>query len=327
MEKHRIGKSDLLVSPAGLGCWAIGGPVDVMVGEEAQPFGWGDIDDAESARAVHRAIELGCNFFDTANNYGAGHSETVLGRSLEGKRHEVVISTKFATVFDELSRMVYFDRDLPMTYEEIRAACEGSLRRLQTDYVDLYHFHAGEYPAERAGEVREILERLVEEGKIRWYGWSTDDPERARVFAEGEHCASIQYRMNITWDASRMLEVTRELGLGSVIRTPLNSGFLTGKFTPDTTFAENDGRHDFNMREGIAAERIRQTELMRGVLTEGGRTDAQGALGWIWAKKPDAVPIPGFKSVVQAEENVGAGEYGPLSAEQMRRIDELLERV
>jgi aryl-alcohol dehydrogenase-like predicted oxidoreductase len=282
------------------------------------------VDDRESIRAIQRALDLGVNFIDTANNYGAGHSERTLGLALEGRRQEVVISTKFATVFDEESNEVYFDRELPMTYEEIGAACAGSLRRLRTDYIDLYHFHNGDYPAEQAGEVREILERLVDEGKIRWYGWSTDDPERARVFAEGEHCATVQFRMNITWDASKMLELTRELGLGCVIRSPLNGGFLAGKFSPDTTFPANDGRSTFNLREGIAALRLRQLELIRGILTEDGRSVAQGSLGWIWGKRPDAVPIPGFKSAAQVEQNAQAASLGPLSADQIRRIDELV---
>jgi aryl-alcohol dehydrogenase-like predicted oxidoreductase len=327
LERHRLGKSDLVVSPVGLGCWAMGGPAMRVTGEERQPFGWGAVDDAESIRSIHRALDMGANFVDTANNYGAGHSERTLGRALDGRRHDAVLSTKFATVFDEERNEIYFDRELPMTYEEIRAACEGSLRRLRTDYIDLYHFHNGDYPAEQAGEVRDILERLVEEGKIRWYGWSTDDPGRARVFAEGAHCATVQYRMNITWDASKMIELTRELGLGSVVRSPLNGGFLTGKFTPDTTFPEDDGRHSLNLREGTAALRLRQIDLIRGILTEDGRSVAQGSLGWIWGKHPEAVPIPGFKSVAQVEENVAAARYGPLNGDQIGRIEALLAEV
>lgn len=325
VEKHQLGKSDLVVSPVGLGGWAMGGDVWIVEGDQRIPFGWGTVDDTESIRALHRAIELGVNIFDTANNYGAGHSEYVLGQALEGRRHEVVIATKFASMFDEEKHEAYRDREFPATYEAIREACEGSLRRLRTDYIDLYQFHDGEFPIERAVGVRESLERLVAEGKIRWYGWSTDDPARARVFADGAHCASIQYRLNLTWDASEMISLVREYGLGSIIRSPLNGGLLTGKYNADSTFPENDGRHGLNFREGRPALRLQQIEMIRDILTEDGRTVSQGALGWIWSKQPDAVPIPGFKSVAQVESNVGAAEYGPLTEAQTSRIDELLE--
>jgi aryl-alcohol dehydrogenase-like predicted oxidoreductase len=140
-----------------MGCWAIGGPF--WRGET--PHGWGDVDDEESIRAIHRALELGVTFFDTANVYGAGHSERVLARALKGRRADVVIATKLHSVFDEVTRKVSGADCSPAG---IREACEASLRRLETDYIDLYQFHDGAYPADQAGPVRETLEELVAQG-------------------------------------------------------------------------------------------------------------------------------------------------------------------
>ena len=158
-----------------MGCWAIGGPS--WVGET--PVGWGKVDDEESIGAVHRALELGVNFFDTADVYGAGHSERVLARALAGRRQQVVIATKFGNQFDESSKQVTGTSAAP---DYIRQACEASLRRLGTEYIDLYQFHWGDYPAEQASEVRDTLETLVQAGKIRAYGWSTGFSRTRRHF-------------------------------------------------------------------------------------------------------------------------------------------------
>jgi aryl-alcohol dehydrogenase-like predicted oxidoreductase len=291
-------------------------------------MGWGQVDDAESIRAIHRAIDLGINFFDTANNYGAGHSERVLGQALAGRRDKVVIATKFGSVFDEAT-LTHFDKgqDFVITPDFIREACEASLGRLQTDYIDLYQFHWNQYPAERAVDVRETLERLVTEGKIRWYGWSTDHPELARIFAAGQHCTAIQHRLNLFYDAPEMLAVCEEFDLASINKSPLNSGLLTGKFTSETTFPEDDGRHGINFREGRGAERLQQIDALRPILTREGRSMTQAALAWIWARAERTIPIPGFKSVRQVEENIHALDFGPLSVEQMHEIERVLGRA
>jgi aryl-alcohol dehydrogenase-like predicted oxidoreductase len=326
-ERRRLGRSGIEVFPIGLGCWAIGGPFWRTSNGERSPMGWGEVDDDESIRAIHHALDRGVNFFDTANNYGAGHSERVLGRALAGKRDQVVIATKFASVFDEDEGVHYDDRDLPMTYEAIRDACEGSLRRLQTDYIDLYLFHAGNYDADAAPEVRDILERLVDDGLIRWYGWSTDDPERVRIFAAGEHCAAVEHRLNLIYDASEMLAVCDEFDLASICKSPLQSGTLTGKFTAETTFPENDGRHGIDFGSGLGATRLEQIAALRPELERDGRSLTQAALAWILTRSERAVPIPGFKSVAQVDENVGALDAGPLTAEQMEFVERLLERA
>jgi aryl-alcohol dehydrogenase-like predicted oxidoreductase len=301
----------------GLGCWAIGGPF----WRGSQPVGWGEVNDNDSIRAIERALELGVFFFDTSDVYGCGHSERVLGRALAGRRNEVIIATKFGNVFDEQTRRITGargDRDF------VRQAVEGSLRRLQTEYIDLYQFHIGNYDLRQAEETLDTLERLVDTGKIRWYGWSTDDPQRARLFAQGDHCAAIQQRFNLFEGSEETLRVCEENQLASINRSPLAAGILTGKFSEESTFPANDVRYAWDFRSGEQAERLKKLDEVREVMTEGGRTLAQAAIGWLWARSPVTVPIPGFKTAEQVEENAMALMLGPLSARQMEEIDELL---
>jgi aryl-alcohol dehydrogenase-like predicted oxidoreductase len=322
--KRRLGRSGIEVGAIGLGCWAIGGPVWDQNGDERRPFGWGDVDDAESVRAIHRALELGANFFDTANNYGAGRSERVLGRALRGRRDEAVIATKFGSIFDEEAGTFYRDRDLDMSLESIRDALEGSLRRLETDHVDLYLLHGGSHDPGVAPAIVEALEVLVAEGKIRSYGWSTDDPERARIFAEGPHCTAVEHRLNVVHDAAEMLALCDEHDLASVVRSPLQSGFITGKYDAATRFPENDGRHGIDLATGPGAERLAQVEALRPVLAQDGRTHVQGLLSWVLTRSERTIPIPGFKTVAQVEENVGAAALAPLTREQMDEVEGLI---
>jgi aryl-alcohol dehydrogenase-like predicted oxidoreductase len=319
-----LGRSGMKVSTLGMGCWAIGG----QDGGDL-PSGYGPVDDAESIRAIHRALELGVTFFDTAAVYGCGHSECILGQALGKQRHNVIIATKFGAQFNEETRIVTGGFD--PSPKSIRKACEDSLRRLQTDYIDLYQFHENHYDLELAPGVRETLEQLVAEGKIRFYGWSTDDPERARLFAQGSHCTAIQHTLNVLNDNPDMLAVCEEYHLASINRGPLSMGLLTGKHTPREAFGQQDIRgsqlswNPFNneRRAGL----LQQLEKVRGILTSDGRTLAQGALAWIWARSEDTIPIPGFKTIEQVEENVGATRFGPLSPAQMQQIEALLNRT
>lgn len=315
---RKLGRSGIEVSALGLGCWAIGGP---CVNEHGHPIGWGDVDDGESVRAIHRALDMGITLFDTANVYGAGHSEHILALALAGRRQNVVIATKFGRVFDSEERRVIGNDASP---QAIRTACEDSLRRLNTDYIDLYQFHLGDYDPAGAVEVRETLEALVAEGKIRAYAWSTDDPERARVFAEGPHCTAVQFRLNVLERNDAMLDLLDEHDLAGLVRGPLGRGLLTGKFTAESKLPENDVRARWNLAEGEQAEQLAQLDRLRETLTQDGRTLAQAALGWLWAHCGRLIPIPGFKSVRQVEENVAALDWGPLDEEQMEAIDTLL---
>lgn len=322
-----LGRSGIPVSAIGLGCWAIGGPF--WWGDN--PVGWGEVDDEESIRAIHRALELGVNFLDTADVYGTGHSERVVARALAGRRQEVVIATKFGNVFDETTRQITGADASP---DYIRRACEASLKRLNTDVIDLYQFHLNGYDAEKAGIVRDTLEALVTEGKIRCYGWSTDFPDGARVFADGTNCAAIQLDMNVLLDNAPMIALCEQFNLAAINRGPLAMGLLTGKYTANSQLARNDVRGEHSpewmryFKDGKPhPEWLARLDAVREILTSGGRTLAQGALAWLWARSPQTLPIPGFRTVAQVEENAGALNFGPLAADQMQEIDTLLERT
>ena len=320
VSQRMLGVSDIQVSPMGLGCWAIGGPWYWLDG----PGGWGDIDDNESVRAIHAALDLGINFFDTAANYGTGHSERILGRALEGKRDQAVIATKFGFVVDEVAKRVTLREDDHL--QHVRAECEDSLRRLNTNVIDLYQLHVWDYPLEKVPAMIDLLESLVSEGKIRYYGWSTDSVEGARLFAEGKHCVAIQHDLNVILDAPEMLALCEELNLASIDRSALARGALSGKYTKDTVFPQNDVRTDSWSRDHFFAPTLDQLASIREILTSNERSLVQGALAWIWARSEKTIPIPGFKTVAQVEENAKAMELGPLTPEQMKEIDILLGR-
>ena len=325
MMKRSLGSSGIQVSAMGMGCWAIGGPW-LMRG---QPAGWGDVDDGESIRAIHRALELGVTFFDTAANYGCGHSEQILGCALSSRRSQVVIATKFGYQVDPVTKQVGYyddDQDSDLVVSHLRQECETSLRNLGTDYIDLYQFHIGSYSPAKAAAVREELEKLVAAGKIRFYGWSTDRPEGARVFAQGKHCVAIQHDLNVIRDAPQILAVCDEFGLSSINRSPLMRGVMTGKFTADAKFPSNDVRaRDYFQHEWLTPT-LDKLDAIRQILTSDGRTLAQGALAWIWARSPRTIPIPGIRNVAQATENAQAMQLGPLNDGQMKQIERLLGR-
>ena len=318
---HRtLGRSGIRISGMGLGCWAIGGP---YVTEDGNPCGWGDVDDAESIRAIHRALEMGVTFFDTAECYGAGHSEKVLGEALEGRRGQVVIASKFGHNVDEQKRQA---TGSDPSIEHLNRSCETSLKRLRTDYLDVLQFHLGGYDADKVDPLIEALEKLVEAGKVRCYGWSTDDPARAAAFARGKHCSVVQQQLNIFEGNEQTLALAERENLASINRGPLAKGILTAKFTRGTQLPDNDVRHNWDTREGAIAQAIDTASAIREVLTSDGRTPAQGAIGWLWARSAVTVPIPGFKTVAQVEDNAGALEQGPLNESQMRQIEELLDQ-
>lgn len=324
MHTRRLGRSGIEVSALGMGCWAIGGPW----WDRDQPLGWGVVDDDESIRAVRRALELGVTFFDTADTYGTGHSERVLARALAGHRDEAVIATKWGFTFDQETKQAT-GQDASPGY--LRRAVDASLRRLGTDRIDLYQLHINELPIPEAAELIGTLEDLVTTGKIRGYGWSTDFPERAESWArDGAHCTAIQHTLSVLQDNPDVLAVCEHYDLASVNRGPLGMGLLTGKYSASSTLGPDDVRgiapqwlewfHD----GGPAPEFLARVAAVRDVLTSDGRTLAQGALAWIWARSPKTVPIPGFRTAAQVEENAGALAHGPLTEAQVNEVAKLL---
>ncbi|MFF7758948.1 aldo/keto reductase [Streptomyces griseorubiginosus] len=326
METNRtLGRSGIEVSSLGFGCWAIGGE---WQSSEGQPLGWGKVDDEESVRAVRRALDLGVTFFDTADVYGTGHSERVLGRALGKRRDDVVLATKWGNVFDEESRTLLGTDDTPA---HARRALTASLNRLGTDRIDLYQLHISDADPGRAAELRDTCEEFVREGLIRAYAWSTDDPARAAVFAEGEHCAAVQHALNVMQDAPDLLALCEESDLASINRSPLAMGLLAGKRqgpqdTGDIRSKPPAWLPGFGNGATADPEWLRRIDALKDILTSEGRTLAQGALAWIWARSPRTVPIPGFRSVTQAEQNAGAMEKGPLTADQLTEVDRILGR-
>ncbi|SCW29360.1 Predicted oxidoreductase [Rhizobium mongolense subsp. loessense] len=306
----------------GMGCWAIGGPF--FAGDV--PLGWGEVDDDESIEAIHRAVDLGIRFFDTASNYGAGHSEEVVGRAI-GNRDDIVIATKFGFATDEKTKQATGAFADPAF---IRQSVETSLRRLKRERLDLLQFHLNDFPLEASDEVFDVLEALKAQGKIDAFGWSTDFPDRAARHAGCSGFVSIQHTMNVFEPVPAMVDVIEKNGLLSINRGPLAMGLLSGKFTPEKTVGAKDVRATsldwmVYFKDGrIAPEFATRLEAVRDLLTTGGRTLTQGALAWLWARSPRTLPIPGFRTVAQVEENAGALKKGPLPRDVMARIDAAL---
>jgi aryl-alcohol dehydrogenase-like predicted oxidoreductase len=236
-----------------------------------------------------------------------------------------VIATKFGYIINERTGRINRNDASP---NAIRRTCEDALRRLRTDYIDLFQFHLGGYPLKDAGGVRETLEALAAEGKIRFYGWSTDDPARARFFAEGPHCSAVQHQLNLFDDNPAMLSLCDEYNLASINRSPLAMGLLTGKYTAEAQFPNGDVRRGSRWWDYFKTDKmpalLQKLDSVREILISDGRTLAQGALCWILARNEHCIPIPGFKTVAQVEENAGAARFGPLSPAQMQEIERLL---
>lgn len=328
--KRKLGKSGIEVSALGLGCWAIGGIWNFL----GSPAGWGNIDENEAIRAINFALEKGVNFYDTAANYGCGQSERILGKAFKDKRDKIVIATKFGYNVDEANKTVYTygkSEEESDVMGHVRSDLEKSLKRLQTDYIDVYLLHIWGLTIKRALKVREELEDLVKEGKIRTYGWSTDRTDAVKAFSNTPHSGVVEQQLNIFDGNIELLKLCEEINLASINRAPLGMGILTGKFTRDSGFSNDDVRKHAQWFPGLKNGKpnkdwLDKLNAIRDILTSNGRTLAQGSLAWIWGKSRQTIPIPGFKTLEQAEENIKAMEFGPLTKEQMNEIDHILNK-
>ncbi len=307
----------------GFGCWAIGGPFWA----DAVPIGWGEVDDNESKAAIAAAVDLGVRFFDTADVYGAGHSEKVLGEAI-GNNHDVAIATKFGNQFDETTKQIT-GKGHDRAY--IRSAVEASLRRLKRDAIDLYQLHIDDLDGEDAVETQSALEELVKEGKIKAYGWSSDFPKHSSQWVGGENFKAIQHDLNLFIPANETLKIVNDNNLVSLNRAPLAMGMLGGAYKVNHTFGQDDVRSigepwlDKIAKLDTVDDAQARFDAVKELLHTGGRTTAQGALGWIWAHNDRALPIPGFRTVAQAKENAGALEFGPLDVETLAEIDSIIK--
>jgi aryl-alcohol dehydrogenase-like predicted oxidoreductase len=313
---------NIQIPALGMGCWAIGGPFS----SGQQPLGWGEVDDNESVSAIHAALEAGIRFFDTSDAYGTGHSETVLRQALYGRAEKVVIATKFGNTYDASKRQL---TGIDVSPDYIRSACDASRKRLGLDQIALYQLHVDDV-GELAPRIQNSLEQLCDDGVIAAYGWSTDNAEQASLWRASDRLVSMQHAFNLFQPAPEMRKLCTARNLISINRSPLAMGLLTAKFDSQTHLSATDirmmppdwlpffsnGRPKHDFVEKIAA--------VRELLSSDGRTLAQGALGWIWSKSDHTLPIPGFRTVAQVQENARALEMGALPPGIVDQIDQLL---
>jgi aryl-alcohol dehydrogenase-like predicted oxidoreductase len=294
MKYRKFGSTGLEVSEVGFGAWAIGG--------NAYGNSYGPTRDEESLRAIQTALELSCTFFDTADCYGHGHSEELLGTALKGRRSQVVIATKVGSDF-------YHDpARLNFTEEYIFSAVERSLRRLATDYIDLYQLHNPPFSLIESARLFDAMEKLKGQGKIRFYGISIHDPQEGLLAMKNGRPAAIQVVYNyLRRDAAEEL-FPRALaeGVAIVAREPLANGFLTGKYTKDSVFPVGDIRHQWSAK--FQAHLISQVQDFAKTAAQSPFTPAQTALRFVLAQPAVSVVIPGCKTADQAEENLRTSE-------------------
>lgn len=318
---RRVG--DWQVPALGTGTWAIGGPF-VFDGKQA---GWGEVDDAESARALRAAYDGGVRLFDTADVYGCGHSERVLGAALADVRDDVVIATKGGLLFDESTRT---GAGSDVSPAHLRAACEASLRRLGTDRIDLYQLHPGDAPLPMIEDVVATFDALVDEGKVRAYGTSAPEPAIIDLFAKGRAAVAVQQELNVFSQNEPALRACDEYDLAVLARTPLAMGLLSGRYRQPSDLDADDVRRNTPHWDWFRPEEmprwVARVDAVREVLTSGGRTPVQGALAYVWGRSARAVALPGVRAVVQAVEQAGALAYGPLTPAQVTEVDNLLAR-
>ncbi|MHB1193471.1 MAG: aldo/keto reductase [Longimicrobiales bacterium] len=296
MEYRAFGNTDLKVSVVGFGAWAIGGPA--MAG--ATPIGWGAADDAVSREALHRAFDLGITFFDTADFYGLGRSERLIGEAF-GNSDQVVVATKVGhRIADDGS--IYLD----YSGRHVRQACEESLRRLRRDSIDLYQLHSARMVHLEQGECVEAMERLHERGLVRYWGLSlntfTPGPEAGFLLDRGLG-NGLQLVLNIlNRRALPIVERARQAGVGVIARMPLQFGLLTGAMPRGKTFMGDDHRA-FRLSDEIIDRTLTLLEPSWTQLAADGVTPTQAALTWAASVPGVSTVIPGIRTVAQAEQN------------------------
>lgn len=314
MNERAFGKTNLKVSEVGFGGWGLGGPA--MAGDI--PIGWGKVDDDQSIAALHRSFDLGIRFFDTADFYGLGHSEELIGQAF-GDRKDVVIATK-------VGHRLGSDQEIMLDYSKshILKACEDSLRRLRRSVIDFYQLHSARVADLERGECIEAMELLKEQGKIRYWGLSlnTFDPApEADWLMERDLGDGFQVVLNII--NQRGLAIIRKaggMGYGIIARMPLQFGLLTGKFSKGTRFARNDHRV-FRLPPELLSELLDALEPVWPLAIKYGISKTSLAMSYILSQPEVTTVIPGIKTTTQAEANVQ--DIVLLEKEDLKWLDEL----
>ena len=301
MRFRTLGKTGWQVSAVSMGCWGIGGQL-------------GPVEEAEAVRTIHAAIDLGVNLFDTADSYGLGVSEELVGKALRGKRDGVYVATKVGNFARRQNQPLSFA--IP---EHVYLCCDASLGRMQTDHIDLYQCHIGDLKDPTV--FLEAFDRLIERGKIRQFAVSTNSLTVLQEFNREGRCAAAQINYSIlNRSAERdILHYCQENNIGTLIRGPLAQGVLTGKFTPATTFTDSvrqawnrEAPHERFLQQVATADKLR-------FLEQPGRTMAQAALQFVLANPAVTCPIPGAKNVAQITSNATAAD-GELTNEELARV-------
>ena len=310
MEYRRLGRSSLVVSAMGLGCM---GMSDFYAGR----------DDNESIATLHRAINLGVTLFDTADVYGSGRNEQLVGKAIRGRRNEVIVATKFGNVREPDGAFVGVNG----RPEYVQSACEASLGRLGIPTIDLYYQHRVD-PHVPIEETVGAMARLVEQGKVRYLGLSEAAPATIRKAHATYPISALQTEYSL-WSREPedgLLSTCRELGIGFVAYSPLGRGFLTGKIRRFEDLAPDDHRRGFPRFQGDNfAKNLRVVDRINEIAEEKHCQPSQLALAWLLAQGKDIVPIPGTKRRTYLEENLAAIDI-ELTPGELRRINEAAPR-
>jgi len=310
MQRRKLGSQGLEVSAVGLGCMGM------------SEF-YGASDEAASVDLLHSAINIGVTFWDTADMYGVGANERLVGRALRDRRDEVVLATKFGVVRGEDDSF----RGVDGSPDYVRSACDASLQRLGVDHIDLYYQHRVD-PQVPIEDTVGAMAGLVEAGKVRYLGLSEASVSTLRRAAAVHPISALQSELSL-WSRDiedQVIPACRELGIGVVAYSPLGRGFLSGAIKSIDDLDEDDWRRNMPRFQGENfAKNLELVERIEQMAAGKGCTPAQLALAWVLAQGPDAVPIPGTRSRSRLEENAGAVKV-PLTNAELAQIDELIPR-
>lgn len=311
MKKRYLGKGRLEVSAIGLGCFA-------MVGE------YGQADETESIATIHRALELGMDFFDTSDDYGNGKNEELVGKALKGRRHEAIVLTKFSDAIDKDGKRL----GLSGRPEYVKQSCDASLKRLGMDYIDLYCQHRVD-PATPIEDTVGAMADLVKAGKVRYLGLSEASARTLRRANTVHPITALQTEYSLwTRDVEKdILPACRELGTGFIAYSPLGRGFLTGQIKSRKSLGPTDRRHMYPRFQGENLEKnLQVVKVLEEIAVRKGCTPAQLALAWILAQGEAIVPIPGTKSRHHLENNIKALDV-IISAAEAKQLDAVASMV